>query len=66
MSQYDYPEDAVSKNAALPKPWPETRKLAIDAAKGDYVISKALRTFYRAADIDKGIKVEARAWWMDA
>lgn len=65
MSRYDYPKGEASSRPALPMPWPETRKLAIDAASGDKVRSKALRAFYRAADINKGIKVEAKAWWMD-
>ncbi len=46
----------------LPLPLPQTRELAIEAAKGDSRVSLALRTFYRAADVNKTVKVDMGKW----
>ena len=66
MSKYDYPKESNSGRGPLPVPNSDTRKRAVEAAKGDSRVTKIIRSFYRNADIDKGIKVEPRAWWMDA
>ena len=66
MSQYDYQEDeGMKESPPLPVPTSHTRKIAIEAARGNSVISKQLETFYRTVDIDKGVKVDNKSWWME-